>query len=93
LTIDTIPLVLTSPPFWYIGLSYFFLACGLYGITAFMIDYATYQIGLPLDKVILLATVYGTRQIIGILTILSIFNCLGRKNYHHLYSFDQLLPI
>ncbi|MFW6146833.1 MAG: MFS transporter [Thermodesulfobacteriota bacterium] len=72
-------LVLKHPTFWLIGLSYFSIAYSLYGITTFMVDYAAYQIGLPLIKASLLATVHGIGQIIGVLTILPASDFLGRK--------------
>ena len=66
--------------FWLIGLSYFSIAYSLYGITTFMVDYAKYQIGLPLEKASLLATVHGVSQVVGVLTILPLSDYLGRKN-------------
>jgi MFS family permease len=44
-----------------------------------MVDYATYQIGLPLDRASLLATVHGMCQVIGVLTVLPLSDYLGRK--------------
>jgi len=44
-----------------------------------MIDYATYQIGLPLEKASLLATVHGASQVVGVLSILPLSDYLGRK--------------
>jgi sugar phosphate permease len=65
--------------FWFIGLSYLCIAYSVYGITTFMVDYAKYQIGLPLEKASLLATVHGLAQIIGVLTLLPLSDYLGRK--------------
>jgi sugar phosphate permease len=65
--------------FWLIGLSYFFISYSLYGITTFMVDYAEGQLGLPLEKASLLATVHGFSQVIGVLTILPLSDYLGRK--------------
>lgn len=65
--------------FWLIGLSYFCIAYSVYGVTTFMVDYAKYQIGLPLEKASLLASVHGLAQIIGVLTILPLSDYLGRK--------------
>ena len=65
--------------FWLIGLSYLFISYSLYGITTFMVDYAKYQIGLPLEKASLLATIHGTCQVVGVLTILPLSDYLGRK--------------
>jgi MFS family permease len=65
--------------FWIIGLSYFSISYSLYGITTFMVDYARYQIGLPLEKASFLATVHGACQVIGVLTILPLSDYLGRK--------------
>ena len=44
-----------------------------------MVDYARYQIGLPLEKASFLATVHGACQVIGVLTILPLSDYLGRK--------------
>jgi MFS family permease len=65
--------------FWWIGLSYFCVAFALYGITTFMVDYARHQIGLEMEKASLLATIHGTGQVIGVLTILPLSDRLGRK--------------
>lgn len=65
--------------FWLIGFSYLAIAYSLYGITTFMVDYAQYQIGLPLEKASLLATVHGGFQILGVLTILPLSDYVGRK--------------
>lgn len=65
--------------FWIIGLSYFCISYSLYGITTFMVDYAKYQIGLPLGKASFLATIHGICQVVGVLTILPLSDYLGRK--------------
>jgi MFS family permease len=65
--------------FWWIGLSYFCVAFGLYGITTFMVDFARHQMGLEMEKASLLATIHGTAQVIGVLTILPLSDRLGRK--------------
>jgi sugar phosphate permease len=65
--------------FWLIGFSYLAIAYSLYGITTFMVDYAKYQLGLPLEKASLLATIHGIGQIVGVLTILPLSDHLGRK--------------
>ncbi|HOP48565.1 MAG TPA: MFS transporter [Desulfobacteraceae bacterium] len=71
--------ILRTRIFWVIGISYFFIAYSLYGITTFMVDYAKYQLGLPLEKASFLATIHGLCQIIGVLTILPLSDYLGRK--------------
>ena len=71
--------VLNYKPFWIIGLSYFCIAYSLYGITTFMVDFAKYEMGLPLSKASFLATIHGVCQIIGVLTILPLSDYLGRK--------------
>ena len=65
--------------FWLIGLSYFSIAYSLYGITTFMVDYAKYQLSMPMEKASLLATVHGFGQVVGVLTILPLSDVLGRK--------------
>lgn len=65
--------------FWLIGSSYFAVAYALYGITTFMVDYAKYQLNLPLEKASLLATIHGVCQIAGVLTVLPLSDYLGRK--------------
>jgi len=71
--------VLKHKTFWMIGLSYFCIAYSLYGITTFMVDFAKYEMGLPLSKASFLATVHGVCQIIGVLTILPLSDYLGRE--------------
>jgi sugar phosphate permease len=65
--------------FWFIGGSYFAVAYALYGITTFMVDYANFQLNLPLEKASLLATIHGICQVIGVLTVLPLSDYLGRK--------------
>lgn len=65
--------------FWIIGCSYFAITYSCYGITTFMVDYAKYQLGMPLEKAAFLATVHGIGQILGVLTVLPISDLLGRK--------------
>jgi sugar phosphate permease len=65
--------------FWIIGLSYLCISYSLYGITTFMVDYAEYQLGMPLQRASFLATIHGISQIIGVLTILPLSDYLGRK--------------
>jgi sugar phosphate permease len=65
--------------FWLIGFSYTSISYSLYGITTFMVDYAKYQLGLPLEKASLLATIHGICQIVGVLTILPLSDRWGRK--------------
>jgi sugar phosphate permease len=65
--------------FWLIGLSYFAIAYSLYGITTFMVDYAKNQLGLPLEKASLLATIHGIGQVVGVLTVMPLSDVLGRK--------------
>lgn len=71
--------IFKNKTFWLIGLSYFSIAYCLYGITTFMVDYAKYQVGLPLEKASLLATIHGACQVVGVLTILPLSDYLGRK--------------
>ena len=72
-------LVFRDIRFWLIGVSYFSIAYSLYGITTFMVDYAKYQLGMPMEKASLLATVHGFSQVVGVLTILPLSDVLGRK--------------
>jgi sugar phosphate permease len=65
--------------FWWIGFSYFSIAYSLYAITTFMVDYARYQLGMPLEKASMLATIHGLSQIVGVLTVLPLSDYLGRK--------------
>lgn len=71
--------VLRSPTFWLIGLSYFSISYSLYGVTTFMVDYAEHQLGFPLDRASLLATIHGSCQILGVLTVLPLSDVLGRR--------------
>ena len=76
-----VPLVsiLKNSRFWVIGLSYFAVAGSLYGITTFMVDYARYQLEIPIEKASLLQTIHGIGQIVGVLTVLPFSDYLGRK--------------
>ena len=65
--------------FWFIGGSYFAVAYALYGITTFMVDYAKFQLNLPLEKASQLATIHGICQVVGVLTVLPLSDYLGRK--------------
>ena len=65
--------------FYLIGCSYFAIAYALYGITTFMVDYAKYQLNLPLEKASFLATIHGICQVAGVLTILPLSDRLGRR--------------
>ncbi len=65
--------------FWLIGLSYFCISYSLYGITTFMVDYARYQLGVPLEQASLLATIHGLGQIAGVLIILPFSDRVGRR--------------
>jgi len=71
--------VFKTKTFWFIGFSYFSISYCLYGFTTFMVDYARFQIGLPLETASLLATVHGVCQIIGVLTIVPLSDYIGRK--------------
>ncbi len=71
--------VFRDKTFWIIGLSYLCISYGLYGITTFMVDYARYQLGLPLETASLLATIHGIFEVVGVLTILPLSDYLGRK--------------
>ena len=44
-----------------------------------MVDYARYQIGLPLSRASFLATIHGICQIAGVLIILPLSDILGRR--------------
>ena len=71
--------VFRSNTFWLIGLSYLSISYSLYGITTFMVDYAKNQLGLPLEKASLLATVHGFSQVAGVLIIVPLSDYFGRK--------------
>jgi sugar phosphate permease len=71
--------VFKNPIFWLIGLSFSCVSYSLYGITTFMVDYAHNQIGFPLEKASFLATIHGTCQIVGVLTLMPLSDYLGRK--------------
>jgi sugar phosphate permease len=66
--------------FWLVGMSYLCISYSLYGITTFMVDYARYQLGLPIHKAGLLATIHGICQVAGVLTILPLSDLVGRRN-------------
>jgi len=72
-------LIFRDPVFWLVGLSYLTVSYSLYGMTTFMVDYARSQLGLPLEKASLLATVHGFSQMMGVLTVLPLSDYLGRR--------------
>jgi ACS family D-galactonate transporter-like MFS transporter len=65
--------------FWIVGASYFCISYSLYGITTFMVDYARFEVGLPLAKASFLATIHGICMLPGVLIILPLSDYLGRK--------------
>jgi sugar phosphate permease len=71
--------ILKNSRFWLIGSSYLAIAYALYGITTFMVDYAKYQLNVPLEKASLLATIHGVCQVAGVLTVLPLSDYVGRK--------------
>ena len=75
----TIGAVFKDHRFYLIGSSYFAIAYALYGITTFMVDYAKYQLNLPLEQASTLATIHGICQVAGVLTVLPLSDYIGRK--------------
>lgn len=71
--------MLSTPNFWFIGFSYFLIAASLYLLLTFMVDYARYELGLPYARASLLATIHGTGQIVGVLTIPMASDYIGRR--------------
>lgn len=71
--------VFHSSLFWIIGTSYFFIACTLYIITTFMVDYANGELGFSLKQASFLATINGLSQIVGLLTIPVLSDYIGRR--------------
>jgi sugar phosphate permease len=65
--------------FWLIGISYLLISYSLYGITTFMVDYARYELGLPLDRASHLATIHGIAQVAGVLAVLPLSDYIGRR--------------
>jgi len=75
----SIKMAFQDPTFWIIGASYFCISYSLYGITTFMVDYARFDVGLPLSRASFLATIHGICMLPGVLTILPLSDHLGRK--------------
>jgi len=71
--------IFRSSRFWTIGTSYFFVACALYIITTFMVDYANVELGFSLKKASSLATIHGLSQVVGVLTIPMLSDRIGRR--------------
>ena len=71
--------IITTPRFWVLGSSYLLIAGSLYIPTTFMVDYACYELGFPFGKASLLATIHGSGQIVGALTIGMVSDYLGRR--------------
>jgi MFS family permease len=72
-------LILRSPLFWLIGVSYFLAACALYIVTTFMVDYASVELGLGFKSASFLATIHGLGQVVGVLTIPMLSDRIGRR--------------
>jgi len=72
--------VLKTPHFWIIGVSYFFIACALYIVTTFMVDYAEGELGFGFKEASFLATIHGLSQVVGVLTIPMLSDRIGRRN-------------
>ncbi|MGQ9653119.1 MAG: MFS transporter [Thermodesulfobacteriota bacterium] len=71
--------VFMAPEFWAIGVSYFFIACALYIVTTFMVDYAAGELRFPFKDASLLATIHGLSQVVGVLTIPMFSDRIGRR--------------
>lgn len=71
--------IFRSSRFWTIGTSYFFIACALYMITTFMVDYANVELGLSFEEASFLATIHGLSQVVGVLTIPILSDRIGRR--------------
>lgn len=71
--------VFRNQTFWLVSISYFAISYSLYGMTTFMVDFAKNQLGMPIERAGLLATVHGICQVVGVLTILPLSDYIGRK--------------
>ncbi|HID61690.1 MAG TPA: MFS transporter [Anaerolineae bacterium] len=71
--------IFRSAQFWIIGVSYFFIACALYVVTTFMVDYANVELGLSFKDASFLATIHGLSQVVGVLTIPILSDRIGRR--------------
>ena len=71
--------IFRSARFWTIGASYFFIACALYIVTTFMVDYANVELGLGFKEASFLATIHGLSQVVGVLTIPILSDRIGRR--------------
>jgi sugar phosphate permease len=68
-----------TPQFWIIGFSYMLVSCSLYAVTTFMVDYAHNSLNFPYERASLLATIHGTGQIAGMLTLPILSDSIGRR--------------
>ena len=71
--------IFRSSRFWAIGASYSFVACALYIITTFMVDYANMELGFSFKRASFLATIHGLSQVVGVLTIPILSDRIGRR--------------
>lgn len=71
--------IFRSSRFWAIGASYSFVACALYIVTTFMVDYANMELGFSFKRASFLATIHGLSQVIGVLTIPILSDRIGRR--------------
>jgi sugar phosphate permease len=71
--------IFRSSRFWIIGASYSLIACALYIVTTFMVDYANVELGLSFKEASFLATIHGLSQVVGVLTIPILSDRIGRR--------------
>jgi len=65
--------------FWILALSYFAISAPTYSFAAFMVDYARFQLHLPVNQSSMVAMLHGLFQIVGVLFLLGISDKLGRR--------------
>ena len=70
---------LRQKQFWVLAMSYFAISAPTYSFSAFMVDYARFQLYLPVSQSSMVATVHGLFQIVGVLLLLGLSDKLGRR--------------
>lgn len=68
-----------SKVFWTIGLSYALASFSLYLVTTFVVDYADMELGFSFQQASLIASIHGLMEVVGVLTISSLSDYIGRR--------------
>lgn len=71
--------VLKKGPFWFIGLSYFFISYGTYTLVDFIVTYGVMELNIPYSVASLSITVIAFSGVIGGFLLMALSDMIGRK--------------